>query len=182
VNVIDETPADGLYVVVSGPPASGKSTLAAQLAVGLGLPLLAKDAIKQALMSDLDVPNVAASRALGSASVDALIAVATEVGSGVLDSVWHRSRASGQLNRLPGQIVEVFCHCDQAVVEERFRIRAATRTVGHFDQDRTRDELWNDDTTEPVAGGWPVIRVETAVHVDVDALVAEIRGAASQSG
>jgi adenylate kinase family enzyme len=34
-----------LYVVVTGPPASGKSTLAPGLADALGLPLVAKDAI-----------------------------------------------------------------------------------------------------------------------------------------
>jgi adenylate kinase family enzyme len=33
------------YVVVSGPPASGKSTLAPPLAAHLGLPLAAKDTI-----------------------------------------------------------------------------------------------------------------------------------------
>ena len=38
-----------VYVVVSGPPGSGKSTLARGLAPELGLPLLSKDRIKEAL-------------------------------------------------------------------------------------------------------------------------------------
>src|SRR3954466_7972344 len=58
-----------LFVVVSGPPASGKSTLAPVLARGLKLPLLAKDTIKDALMSKLAVPDVDASRQLGRAAV-----------------------------------------------------------------------------------------------------------------
>lgn len=50
--------ARAVFVVVSGPPASGKSTLAPVLATELGLPLLAKDTIKDALMSILPVPDV----------------------------------------------------------------------------------------------------------------------------
>ena len=36
------------FVVVSGPPASGKTTLARAIAPALGLPLVAKDTIKEA--------------------------------------------------------------------------------------------------------------------------------------
>ena len=45
--VTDGWPA-GWYVVVSGPPGSGKTTLATALAPALGLPLIAKDTIKEA--------------------------------------------------------------------------------------------------------------------------------------
>ena len=38
------------FVLVAGPPGSGKSSLAAPLATELGLPLLTKDDIKEALM------------------------------------------------------------------------------------------------------------------------------------
>jgi predicted kinase len=41
------------FVVVSGPPASGKSSLAPALAAELDLPLLAKDVIKDALAARL---------------------------------------------------------------------------------------------------------------------------------
>jgi replication-associated recombination protein RarA len=44
--------------VVSGPPASGKTTLAQAIAPALGLPLIAKDTIKQALMTVLPVPDI----------------------------------------------------------------------------------------------------------------------------
>jgi hypothetical protein len=45
------------------------------------LPLIAKDTVKQALMTVLPVPDVAASRVVGRASVAALLAVAAESGS-----------------------------------------------------------------------------------------------------
>jgi hypothetical protein len=49
-----DVPAPGvLFVLVSGPPASGKSTVAPAIAARLGLPLVAEDTIKDALMSVL---------------------------------------------------------------------------------------------------------------------------------
>src|SRR5262245_2175907 len=135
----------GRYVVVSGPPASGKTTLARALAPALGLPLIAKDTIKQALMTVLPVPDVPASRTIGRASVAALLAVAAEAPGAVLESVWHRSHAAAELGNLPGNLVEVFCRCDPAIAAERYARRAGTRAAGHFDAKRTIEELWNDD-------------------------------------
>ena len=164
-------------MVVSGPPASGKTTLARALAPALGLPLIAKDTIKQALMSVLPVPDVPASRTIGRASVAALLAVAAEAPGAVLESVWHRSHAAAELGNLPGNLVEVFCRCDPAIAAERYARRAGTRAAGHFDAKRTIEELWNDDVARPVAGGWPVLEVDTTARVDVTSLVGRIRAA-----
>ena len=48
------------FVLVAGWPGSGKSTLAAALAAELGLPLLSKDEIKEALMDGLGPPETVA--------------------------------------------------------------------------------------------------------------------------
>jgi predicted kinase len=175
--VTDRLPP-GTFVVVSGPPASGKTTLSLAVAPGLGLPLIAKDTIKEALMAVLPVPDVAASRVVGAASVAALLAVAAESGGAVLESVWHRSRALDDLRRLPGRVVEVFCRCDPQVAAERYALRANSRPAGHFDAERAGGELWNDEVARPVAGGWPVISVDTAEPVDLEELMAAIRAAA----
>jgi predicted kinase len=164
-----------LYVVVSGPPASGKSTLAPLLAAELGLPLLAKDTIKDALLEVLGAPTVEASRAVGTASVAVLLAVARQCPGAVLESVWHRTRARADLAALPGAVVEVFCRCDREVVRDRYRRRAGTRAAGHFDDERTDDELWNDENAVPVAGGWPVIEIDTSQPVDILALARRVR-------
>jgi adenylylsulfate kinase-like enzyme len=67
-------PGAGLFVLVAGWPGSGKSTLAAALAPELGLPLLAKDEIKEALMDALGAPvTVADSQRLGRAAVLAML-------------------------------------------------------------------------------------------------------------
>ena len=171
------------FVVVSGPPASGKSTLAPGLAVALGLPLLAKDTIKDALMEVLGAPDIGASRLLGRASVRALLAVARQCpGGAVLESVWHRSQAGPELAALDGAVVEVFCRCDGGVVRDRFRARAGTRAAGHFDHVRRPDELWNDEVAQPVAAGWPVIEVDTSQPVDVAEVAARVTAAFTSPG
>jgi predicted kinase len=175
--VTDEWPP-GWYVVVSGPPGSGKTTLATALAPALGLPLIAKDTIKEALMTVLPVPDVAASQTIGRASVATLLAVAAQAPGAVLESVWHRSRSQADLGGLPGNVVEVFCRCDRAAAAQRYARRAGTRASGHLDAGRTAVELWNDEVARPVAGGWPVIEVDTTTPVELGPLIGAIRAAA----
>jgi predicted kinase len=171
------------YVVISGPPGSGKTTLARQVARTLGLPLIAKDTIKEALMTVLDVPDVDRSRELGRAAVAVLYGVAAEAGHGVLESAWHRNHAVHDLAALPGAMVEVFCRCDRDLAQARYASRSGTRAAGHFDGDRLPAELWNEDVGEPVAGDWPVIEVDTNAPVDVDGLIARIEATlTSQTG
>jgi predicted kinase len=175
-----DSPA-ALFVVVSGPPASGKSTIAPPLAAALSLPLVAKDVIKDALITVLGAEDVGVSRRLGTAAVAAMLAVArSSVVGAVLESNFYRSRAREPLSQLPGPVVEVFCRCDREVAYERYRRRAADeRRRGYFDDIRTRAEIWDDEVARPVDGGWPVLYVDTEGPVDTAALAARARRAAS---
>ena len=77
------------FILVAGWPGSGKSTLGVALAAELGLPLLAKDEIKEALMDGLGPPQtVAESQRLGRAAVLAMLRVARRCPGAVLDSTW----------------------------------------------------------------------------------------------
>jgi predicted kinase len=165
------------FVIVSGPPGSGKTTLALALAPALGLPLIAKDTIKEALMSVLPVPDTDSSRSLGRASVAALYAVAAQTRGAVLESVWHRSRALPDLQRLTGPKVEVFCRCPAPVAAARYARRTG-RAPGHLDALRTAGEIWNDEVAQPVAGGWPVLEVPTEGPVEIGPLLERVRAAA----
>lgn len=165
-----------MYVVVSGAPGSGKTTIARGLARELALAFLSKDTVKEALVDALGVRDVEESRRLGLAAITALLAIATDVGSGVLDSVWRPEPARRDLGALPGQVVEVFCDCPPAVARQRHAGRAGQRHSGHFDRDRLAgDDLWAPGATGPVAGPWPVVRVDTTRPVDMARLAAEVR-------
>jgi hypothetical protein len=106
---------------------------------------------------------------------DSLIAHTESPIGAVIESNLYRSVAVDSLGRLPGALVEVFYRCDQAVAHTRCQDRAGTRHAGHFDAVRTVEELWNNEVAEPVAGGWPVLEVDTNAHVDVAEVLAFVR-------
>jgi len=164
-------------VVVSGPPASGKSTLAGPLADRLGVMVLSKDVIKEVLMDALPPAGVADSQQLGRAAMDVLFAIAAASPGAILENNWYAGLAGPRLARLGSPIVEVFCRCDPDLAYRRYRRRAGDRHPGHFDAVRDRAELYTPDATEPVAGGWPVIEVDTSRRGDPARLVDRIRAA-----
>ena len=155
-----------MFVVVTGAPAAGKTTVSTALAQELGLPRLAKDTIKAGLLEVLDAPDVEASRRIGTAAVAALLAVAGETSGAVLDSVWVHPDSATRLRALPSAVIEVFCTCDLDELRRRYRQRAELRSGRpyDFDLERPDSELWNDRSLRPLAGGWPVITLDTAAE------------------
>lgn len=163
-----------LFVLVAGPPGSGKTTLAGPLAATLGLALIAKDVIKEVLMQALGTPTtVAQSRVLGRAAVETMLVVAQTAPGAVLESNFAPYSVP-LLQRLPGALVEVRCRCPRELALARYRERAAHRHAGHLDDLRDEAELWNDELVTPLGLG-RVIEVDTSGPVDVDALAQQIR-------
>lgn len=171
---------DPLFVVVSGPPGSGKTTLARPLAAALDLPLVRKDAIKEALGDALGAPDYESSRRLGAVSLQILRALMRDIGFGVYDSPWRAEFDLADLSRLPPPLIEVFCDCDPAVRIERVRGRRGTRHPVHFDLDleRVAAAADEDPTDRPLAGPWPLIRVDTTGPVAIPDLADQVRRAA----
>ena len=169
-----------MHVLVTGPPAAGKSTVSAALADELGLPRLAKDTIKRGMLEVLGATDVDDTRRLGAAAVRALLALAAENRAAVLDSVWVDPDSVDRLRALPGPVVEVFCACELPELRRRYRRRAEERSGRpyDFDLERPESELWNDRSLRPLAGGWPVVEVDTTVDLDVAALAQAVRRAA----
>ena len=167
--------AAALYVLVGGWPGSGKSTLAGPLAGELGLGLLAKDEIEEALMVGLGNPrDVAGSRRLGRAAVLAMLRVARTCPGAVLDGTWFEYTRP-LVRGLPGRVVEVRCVIPVELARARYAARSGSRHVGHLDAARDEEELFG-ERHRPLGVG-PLLTVDTSGPVDVAALVRRIRDA-----
>lgn len=166
----------GYYVVVSGNAGSGKTTLAVPLAAELQLPLISKDAIKEALADELGLGDDAWSQRLGGASFEVLYALAAAAPAAVLETSWHRKRCAPRLRRLGKPVVEVFCHCPADVRAQRLRERAATDRHPIHREVITPALLASVHLvpSRPLGIG-PVLRIDTTRHVDITSIAAWVR-------
>jgi predicted kinase len=132
-------------VIVSGAPATGKTTLARRLATDLRLPLLLRDELKETLADAIGLPSdVAASARLGTGAYAVLYLVALrllEAGSGVvIESNFRRVQSEQELRPLIARSDAGLIHCTTAasVVEGRYieRHGRGERHAAHLDADR----------------------------------------------
>lgn len=165
-------------VLVSGAPASGKSTIAGPLARALDFALLSKDAIKEALFDSLRGPvgDEAYSKRMSEAAMDVLFALATHCPRVVLDANFrpHDAHQRARLAALDGTTVEVHCRCDPQTAMRRYAQRADARHPAHALKRLTPELVAHHDRPVGLAR---VIEVNTDAPVDFPALLRRVREA-----
>ena len=170
------------FIVVTGLPASGKSTLGEAVARALGLPLLDKDEILEALFEALGTGDAEWRFRLSRAADLVLEKQAMRSHGAVLASWWKHplSQSSsgtspGWLQALPGRLIELHCRCSAEVAHQRFFARQ--RHAGHLDHSRSEQEdflKFQQAAALGALGVSPLVEVNTEQPVDLAALLGEV--------
>jgi predicted kinase len=178
-----------LLVIVSGPPAAGKTALGRRVAQALRLPFINKDGIKESLFDTLGWRDRDWSKQLGRASsellwhfVEAQLAAGASL---VIESNFDARFATPRLRALRERFVfepvQIQCIAAGAVLWQRFQARVASgeRHPGHADQlngEEFRSMLLNPKLDLLDIGGL-TIEVDTThfEQLDYDGLIAAIQ-------
>jgi predicted kinase len=167
-------------LIITGHPATGKTTLATYLASALHMPHFSKDGFKEALFDSLGWSDRSWSHRIGVAAIGLLYAVAErELAAGRscivesnfrsdLDTVRMRDLAQ----RRPFHPIQIRCTAAGDVLAERIlaRLAAGQRHPGHCD-DATRTDLEVARTRGPItplALDGPILSIDTTDPTRLD--------------
>jgi len=109
-------------IVVSGAPATGKSTIAAAMAAELRWPLLSLDPVKETLADVLGPGDEHWSDRLGDAAAEIIFRLTAQFPDAVAEGWWRGARRELALAAFAGA-VEVFCRCPPELAARRMRDR-----------------------------------------------------------
>ncbi len=170
------------FVVVSGIPGCGKSTIGRALAEHLDAPYLDKDEILESLFDGLESYQEETRHRLSRAADRDFESKALSCTRAVLDSFWRHPSAdtqsgtpSGWLTGPEAHCVEVLCECPPELAATRFLKR--TRHVGHLDSRWNRASLVAQSRNLmhrlPLGVG-VLIKVDTTGTIDLDQLADQV--------
>jgi len=162
------------YVVVTGLPGSGKTTVGRSLNRRLSLALIDKDDILESLFDSLGSPDLGARERLSRAADEVVLRVAASSPGAILVNWWHRQTAVARLSGLSGRLVEVLCEAPPDLCAARWSSRV--RHPGHHDDIRPASPT-PPPPFEPLLAPHPLIRVDTSTRLDEADLEHRVRAA-----
>lgn len=164
---------------MSGAPGSGKTTLAGPLARELGLPLFAKDSIKEKLHDVLGTAGDADlewSSRLGAASMELLWHLAANAPACLMEANFlpqhERQRLMLRELSTAGRLVEVYCTCPPDVAARRYAERELT-SARHRVHVNNMPPHVRALYSGPLRMG-PVVEVDTTTTVDIAKIAQQV--------
>jgi predicted kinase len=169
------------FIVVSGAPGTGKSTIARAVGADLRFGVLSLDPIKEALADVLGLGDEDWSNRVGDAAAEVVFRLAADFPDAVAEGWWRGARRDRAVAEFAGA-VEVFCHCDPEL--------AAARSIARREGGRhpIHRDMINPAgvgsaahiaslaaTVTPLRLGGPLIEVDTGRHGASAEAVAAVR-------
>jgi adenylate kinase family enzyme len=169
-------------IIVTGIPASGKSTVGSIISTSTHLPLLDKDDILESLFDTRGVGDRDWRTQLSREADRLLREQAIDSNGAIIVSWWRHPRSTRNsgtavewLSELDGILIEVYCVCDPLVAATRFHERR--RHPGHLDQTKQIADLFADFAEHAQLGPLglgQLIKVDTERNIDDQSLYSEI--------
>jgi predicted kinase len=166
-------------VVVTGPPGAGKTTIAAALRERLGMPLIAKDTLKELLGGAFGIEDRARSQQLGGVVFELIALIIKELleqGVSVIAEGNFTRRSTLFSGLPPAQIVQVYVTASPDTLRERMLGRDTHRHPVHYDREAS-DEV----SARAAAGEWPalpiggrLIEIDTTTWPDLNEVSATV--------
>jgi predicted kinase len=178
-----------LVIIITGLPATGKTTLGKKIATELNLPFISKDEIKELLFDSLSYTDLDWSKKVGSASYD-LLYYLTELflkskQSLIIETNFNPKFANQKLadlkNKYDFQPVQIRCFAEGQTLFERFKKRAHSqeRHPGHLDAENldALQEVLLPGTIEALDIDGPLFDLDTTdlTKLDYQKLIAELK-------
>ena len=142
-----------LLIIISGPPSTGKTTLAKIIAQKFNLPLITKDSLKEILFDTIGWKDRAWSKKIGVASfsllhyfLDSLMSSSQSlIIEGNFKTEFESIEIKSRLRKFNYSAIQIMCQSDGQVLFDRFKKRSESgeRHPGHCDTGNY-DELKTD--------------------------------------